>query len=133
MDTFGKNSSIQLNGRNNISDIKAPSVISGTGRRDLLEKAAKSTKSEKDAGMSAPLMSSGKNEPNNRRQNTTKPEKTFTMESLQTPGQQSEGPRTLPRKVAPTLKDARKLFVGGLPPDSKCSCHICPMLLFLWF
>lgn len=133
MDTFGKNNFVQLHGRTNITDIKAPSVISGSGQGGLIESAAKSSYSEKDVGMSATLKSSGKNEPNYRRKDTVKPEKTFTMQSLQTTGQQSEGPRTSPRKVAPTMKDARKLFVGGLPPDSKCSCHVCPMLLFLWF
>lgn len=61
-------------------------------------------------------VSPGKNEPNHIA-SMEAPEKTFTLQSLQQPG-----PRRpkFTRKVPPTLKDERKLFVGGLPPDSTC-------------
>ena len=130
MDAIQQNTAIhcQLNGGNNkITDIKTTLDICSSGPA---ESAASSYSKETDAEMSAALKSSGKNEPNYRRKNTAMPEKTFTMQPLQAPGQQSEGPKTSPRKVPPTLKDARKLFVGGLPPDSKCTCLyyvVCPM------
>lgn len=118
----GKNTSIPFKVTSITLDTRKTTTLSDQGPDGA------ATTTSKRGSMASSLVSSSKNEPNyhgkyihsKNNMSTVVPEKPFTMQSLQPPGQQSEGPKVSPRKVSPTLKDERKLFVGGLPPDSTC-------------